>query len=592
MKRFSIDYKGEEIECAYITDAEEAKKALDVISGQPLYGLDIETTSLSPHDGKIRTIQIYDGKNTCLILDHLVPEDFLSQHTFVAHNALFESQWMLEYGIRDFDCHCSMLMYLVMLHAMTATPGEKQYWPNLANACTHVLKCRPSKEMQTSDWSAPELTDEQLEYAALDAVLPYKLFEKLAPKLQKTGLNKIYKINKEAQPALAQMMLNGIHIDKKLHQNYMKSWESEKLESEKQVQKTMKGVNLKSPKQLSDWLKANLNGEVEDWPINEKTGHLKTNADTLNMHQDVAVLQPLLKYKKYQKLLSTYGNPIEDAINPNTDRIHASFTLCQTQTGRLSCRQPNLQNQPREYGMRAVFIPEPGNVFSVADFSQIELRAAAYISRDARMIEAYEEGQDLHAITAAFIAGKKLNEVTKDERQKAKAVNFGLLFGMGAPKLRIYAQNSYGVRMSEGEANTAVVAFRELYPGYRAWQLQQANEAKIYLSAKTPSGKIRRLDSESYYSTAMNTPVQGAAAEIMLIALTKIHSGLQKLCPTASIVNVVHDEIVIEHKPEYWEIIDEILHKHMEGALLEVFPRATTKDLIEVNTGTSWQEAK
>ncbi len=222
------------------------------------------------------------------------------------------------------------------------------------------------------------------------------------------------------------------------------------------------------------------------------------------------------------KGLSTYGKGYAAHISPVTGRIHASFLLG-TAAGRLSCQSPNIQNPPRDAAFRALFAPAPGRCLVVADYGQIELRVAALVSGDSAMRAAYEQGQDLHRKTAAAVLGIEPGAVTKGQRQMAKAVNFGLLFGQGAKGLQAYAKASYGAELSQREAEKARAAFFTAYPGLRRWQEQQQEQARFAKQVHTPGGRCRGLDGDRQLATAsLNTPIQGGAAECLLAALAAL----------------------------------------------------------------------
>jgi DNA polymerase-1 len=247
---------------------------------------------------------------------------------------------------------------------------------------------------------------------------------------------------------------------------------------------------------------------------------------------------------------------------------------------------------PRDKEVRKNFVAEKNNVFLRADYSQIEIRVAAEVSRDKVMLKAYKDGVDLHALTASLIAKKKLNEVTKDDRQKAKAFNFGLLFGLGPAKFSHYAKKSYGAEVSQEEATAGVKTFRNTYSGYREWQLNQATFAEENHYVSTPCGKKRCLDSDHTYGPSANTPIQGGASECMLYSLIHLNDFLTSHKPNAMIVNCVHDEVVVESHPDDTETVAAAIKDSMQEGFLDVFPNGITRGITEVTMGKNWAEAK
>jgi DNA polymerase I len=229
----------------------------------------------------------------------------------------------------------------------------------------------------------------------------------------------------------------------------------------------------------------------------------------------------------------------------------------------------------------------------VADYSQIELRVAALVSQDPVMLEAYEKGEDLHTKTAAAVAGIAPEQVTKEQRQAAKAINFGLLYGQGPEGLAQYAKESYGVEMSLLEAKRAKEAFFRTYRGLARWQQQRSRLSKLEMKARTPGGRVRdfRLEGKGYkYTEALNTPVQGGAAEIMLSALVALERKLEGV--NAKVANLIHDEIVAEAAEGDLAKAMKALQEAMIEGMWAVFPEASAKGLVDVKIVRNWAEAK
>jgi DNA polymerase I len=227
----------------------------------------------------------------------------------------------------------------------------------------------------------------------------------------------------------------------------------------------------------------------------------------------------------------------------------------------------------------------------VADYSQIELRVAALVSQDPAMLAAYDAGEDLHRKTAAAVLGVDPATVTKGQRQMAKAINFGLLFGMSAKSLRGYAQNNYGVAMSETEANKARSAFFAAYPGLSQWQTRTRKAAERAGQVRTPGGRVRPLDGNRALATeSLNTPIQGGAAECLLAALADLEPRLEAL--GAALVNVIHDEMVVECNPDRVADVSAAVEAAMTAGFLVIFPDGSTRDMVEAHSGPNWAAAK
>ncbi len=223
-----------------------------------------------------------------------------------------------------------------------------------------------------------------------------------------------------------------------------------------------------------------------------------TREATLSGHRDHPLVAKLLQYRQAAKRASTYGKEWTEYLNPATSRIHPSWQQIGTETGRMACRKPNLQQVPRDPALRRAFRAPEGRVLLKADFSQIELRIAAAIAREGRMLGAFGEGKDLHALTAALVLGKPLEEVGKEDRQLAKALNFGLLYGLGAEGLRRYALTAYGVKMAPEEAQRLREAFFRAYPALKRWHRSQP-EGEV--EVRTLLGRRRTTDRYTESST-------------------------------------------------------------------------------------------
>jgi DNA polymerase-1 len=268
-----------------------------------------------------------------------------------------------------------------------------------------------------------------------------------------------------------------------------------------------------------------------------------TRDETLALYaKEHEFISALRDYRKASKLASTYGAGWLDNGHYQNERIYASWRQLRAATGRMACDHPNLQNIPRSGPLRSYIRASGGRVFVIADYSQIELRIAAKISGDTEMLAAYTEGRDLHTLTAQNLTGRK--DVSKDDRMLAKAVNFGLLYGMGAKGLQVYALKSYGVEMSSEEAGRYRRCFFETYPDLKRWHEQ---ERRAWLRGHTETLTLtgRHRMNVQKLTDRLNAPVQGAAADGLKLALALLWERRGE-CPGAMPVLVCHDEVVVE----------------------------------------------
>jgi DNA polymerase-1 len=583
-----------------ITCPMAAQKAAADFARFQLLGVDIETAPKAEHaqDKKagldpyrssvcLFSVAAPDGSSAVFDMRQLPPGvlEPVAQVPWVAHNAAFEfAQLKKHHYPLSTNLHDSMLMgrpvhgELLSLEKLAATE----------------LGLRLDKTEQCSNWAGP-LSPQQLDYAAADAQTALQLGVHLLRRLNNEGLRRVYNCYKQAVPVVAQQHLGGVFFDWQGHNRLHTHWLAQREKLQAVLEQEMRGVNYRSPAQLSDWLKANAPAEVlKQWPVTEKTGNLKTGANYLALHANLPVVQPLLRLKALEKLISSYGAGYLKHRHPLTDRLHPQFRIAGTAGGRFSCSNPNTQQPPRGQDFRALFCAEPGRVIVAADYSQIELRVAALLSNETNMLQAYAAGQDLHSITAAAVSGIALDRITPEQRQAAKPVNFGNLYQQRPKGLAAYARNSYGVELSEKEAAGAQLAFYKKYPALYGWQLQQINTARVYGFVETPLGLRRDFKQKKGYleAEACNHPIQGGAAEVLLCAIAQLPLCLSGL--DWQLVNHVHDELVLSVAERDKAEAAAGLQQAMEQGFLEVFPAgaAQVQGLVEVKAGQSWAECK
>ena len=587
-----------EVMVKYITSIDDATSAFKEIgAAKGALSLDIETypkeggNGLDPFTSEIRLVQLYFGGESVYVFDlQNIPlrafPDHIWKRPIICHNALFELKHLLHRGIELEQLGCTMLMGFVL---QGYSRGGNL---SLKGLTKKYLGIELSKEEQLSDWSQKSLTKKQIDYAAADAVVTHKLFLKLRQEVCRRDLLDAYAIRRESQKALVKIMLNGVFFNVESHNKLIESWKEKESYHNKNILKILGEVNLNSSKQLNVWINSNVAPKIlAKWP-KTSAGSLSVTSKVVSRFKDsIPWYEDYLQYKKYFKKGSTYGKKMQRHIHSHTGRIHPDFLLAGTDTGRLASRNPNIQNFPRDSEFRELFEAPEGSLLVVADYSQIELRVAAIISQDKAMIQAYEKGEDLHRKTAAALLDIPESQITKEQRQLAKAVNFGFLFGQGAEGFVNYAKDTYNVDVSLEEALKAKDKFLETYPDLKRWQWQTRSEARRSLKVKTPSGFIRKFtEAKHTYNQSLNTPIQGGAAEVMLQALTLVDKTLDP--SKAKIVNCIHDEIILESLEEYKDEASRILEDSMIAAFSAVFPTQTTKSLIEVKTAKNWRNAK
>ena len=435
---------------------------------------------------------------------------------------------------------------------------------------------------------------EVYEYAAEDADITLRLKNKLEAELKKYGCEELfYQIEMPLMPVLAQMEMNGVCLDTESLKETSKVFTDRMNEIEARIYELAgEQFNIASPKQVGEVLFDKL--KIVEKAKKTKTGQYVTSEEVLqqlkNKHEIVA---DILEHRGLKKLIGTYIDALPKLINPRTGHIHTSFNQTITATGRLSSSDPNLQNIPirGEDGkeIRKAFIPEPGCLFFSADYSQIELRVMAHLSKDEAMIEVFKEGKDLHAATAANIYKKPIEEVTRDERTKSKRANFGIIYGITVFGL------AERLDIPREEAKMLIDGYFQTFPQVHDYMEMSKEIARKQGYVTTLFGRRRYLpDINSHNATvrgfaernAINAPIQGTAADIIKVAMIRIHQRFKAEGIRSKMILQVHDELNFSVYPEEKEQVERIVLEEMQGA----FPLAVPL-VADSGFGQNWLEA-
>ncbi len=440
------------------------------------------------------------------------------------------------------------------------------------------------------DLTPPEV----YEYAAEDADITLKLKNKLEPELKKYGAERLFnEIEMPLMPVLAEMEMNGVRIDTRSLAETSNILTARMEELERRIYELAgERFNIASPRQVGDILFGKL--KIIEKPKKTKTGQYVTSEDVLQTlkgkHEIVA---DILAHRGLKKLLGTYVDALPKLINARTGHIHTSFNQTVTATGRLSSSDPNLQNIPvrGEDGkeIRRAFIPEPGCLFFSADYSQIELRVMAHLSGDENMIEAFREGHDIHAATAAKIYKETIDSVTRDQRTKAKRANFGIIYGITVWGL------ADRLNIGRDEARQLIDGYFETFPHVHEYMEQAKETARSQGYVDTLFGRRRYLaDINSRNATvrgfaernAINAPIQGTAADIIKVAMIRIHRRFKAEGVRAKMILQVHDELNFSVPAEEKELVERIVLEEMQGAFEMKVPLTA-----DCGWGANWLEA-
>ena len=438
-----------------------------------------------------------------------------------------------------------------------------------------------------------DVETDRSEYLAKCAVALGVLNERIGDKIKENGQEKLYQeVELPLVTVLAHLEINGFLVD----DNQLKEFADklgEKIDALTNEIYMLAGeeFNINSPKQLG----VILFEKLELKPVKKtKTGYA-TNADVLEKLRDKhPIVNFIMEYRQLAKLKSTYCDGLTAVVNPNTHRIHSVFTQTVTVTGRLSSTEPNLQNIPTrtELGreIRKMFVAKDGYVLVDADYSQIELRVLAHIANDETMINAFRNNEDIHAVTASQVLGIPLEDVTKEQRSSAKAVNFGIVYGIGEYSL---AQD---LHISVKEAKAYIESYLEKYHGVRNYMESIKEQAKKDGYVKTMLNRIRyipELKSPNYNirqfgeRVALNTPIQGTAADIIKLAMVRVDNRLINEGLKSKLILQVHDELIVEAHKDEVDKVKQILSEEMQNAMKLNVPLK-----VDMSTGHSWYDAK
>jgi DNA polymerase I-like protein with 3'-5' exonuclease and polymerase domains len=607
-------------------------------------GVDTETTGLDPLANRVRLIQVASC-DYALVVDvegwrtegeRQLPWDAPGLQELkallegpqkkVLQNAAFDLNFLAGEGV---ELGGSVFDTMIAAKVVNNGTGAKN---DLGSLVSRVLKVPLSKELQKADWGG-EISDEMVRYAARDAVCLPRMVPALVAALKEAEVSPsvtlwdVFKLEMKALRPIARMQWNGFGFDavaaaalqvslqdhaealktrflealdealKREHPDEPEVWLPREPDDETRFNtrerdsgslrlgtKRYKGFNPRSPQQMAE--KFELAGVL--MPPNAK-GLPSLDQNLLAfLRKEYKLVAMYLEWKTAVTRVS-HIEKLLDSIGPD-GRIHAGYRQMGTETGRLSCSSPNLQQVPKGAEFRGLFRAREGYQLVVADFSQVELRVAAELSGEERMRTAYRDGRDLHIETAALVTGKSADSITKKERTSAKICNFGLLYGAGPATLRKQAVAQYGVDMELEEAKELVVGFREAYPRLYEWQMQEGN--KTTKGVFTRYGRRRILTGfNDKYTTRINTQVQGTAGDVAKIALVMIWDQIQQATPgEALLIAMVHDEIVLEVVQDRVERWSELLSGAMEAAGSVICKAVPI--VAEASSGDTWADAK
>lgn len=568
---------------------------------------DTETTDLDPLDADILGCAFSweegTGYYVAIEKDHDKAKEILSEFAeFFEHTGIEKILQNAKYDIRilwNYDIKVKGPIFDTMLAHYLVEPDQRH---NMDDLSEKYLSYRPisitsligKKGKNQLSFDTVDL-DKATEYASEDADITYQLKQKLEPLLQ----DKVRKVFDDIEiplvPVLARMENEGVRVDADFLANYSKELEAEAVQIEKDIIDAAEGAkfNIASPKQLGEVLFDHL--KLDSKAKKTRTGQYKTDEETLRKLADKHPLPKLvLDYRQIQKLRSTYVDAIPTLINPKTGRVHTSFGQAIAATGRLSSQHPNLQNIPirtdKGREIRKAFVARDENsVLLAADYSQIELRIVASVAEDEAMMEAFNNGIDIHRATAAKVFQVDLDDVTDDMRRQAKTVNFGIIYGISAFGL------SQRAGISRVEAKDIIDSYFEQFSGIKRYMDSTIAFAREHGYVETLMGRRRNIrDINSQNRTvvgfaernAINAPIQGTAADMIKLAMIHIDKALQESKLKSKMILQVHDELLFDVPKEELDELRGMIVPLMENAMPLKVPLK-----VEAGSGNNWLEA-
>ena len=599
LKTTSHDYQ-------LIENEEEARKLFDFFVTKQILSIDTETTSINPVDAELvgLSFAVEEGKafyvaipaerkKAQTIVNIFKPLYESTEILKIGQNIKYDMEVLMNYGVR-----LAAPMFDTMIAHYVLQPEQKHNMDILAETLlgyqtVHIdeligPKGKGQKNMR--DLSPADICD----YAAEDADVTLRLYNVLKPRLKEAGVDDLfYNIEMPLVPVLAEMEMNGVLLDTKALAETSRTLTDRMKQIELNIYKLAgHEFNIASPKQVGEVLFGEM--KIVDKPKKTKTGQFVTSEEVLQQLRSKApIVDDILAHRGLKKLLGTYVDALPKLINPRTGHIHTSFNQAVTATGRLSSSDPNLQNIPvrGEDGkeIRKCFIPEPGCLFFSADYSQIELRVMAHLSGDKNMIEAFREGYDIHAATAARIYKEKIEDVSRDQRTKAKRANFGIIYGITVFGL------AERLDISRDEAKQLIDGYFETFPEVQAYMEKAKELAREHGYAETFFHRRRYLpDITSHNATvrnfaernAINAPIQGSAADIIKIAMVHIYERFRREGIKSKMILQVHDELNFSVLPEEKERVEKIVLEEMQNAYPLQVPL-----VADSGWGENWLEA-
>lgn len=589
-----------------IENEEDAKLLRDKLLTFDTICLDTETTSIDAIRAKLVGLSFSVKKGEAWYV--AVPrETEAAQHMVQIFSSIYESDKILKVGqnlkydltvLANYGIQLKAPLFDTMLAHYLVQPELRHNMDYLAEIYLNyqtihidtLIGPKGKNQKNMADLAPADICD----YACEDADITLQLMEPLKVEMEKNQLTRVFhEIEMPLMPVLAQMERNGVRLDTEALSETGEQFRQRMQQLESEIYELAgHPFTITSPRQVGEVLFDEL--KLNEKAKKTKSGQYSTGEEVLEaIKHKHPIVEKILAHRALKKLISTYIDALPKLINPATGRIHTSFNQAVTATGRLSSSNPNLQNIPvrgddgRE--IRKAFVPEPGCIFFSADYSQIELRIMAHLSADEHLVNDFRCGRDIHAATAARIFHKPIEEVSRDERRKAKTANFGIIYGISAFGL------AERMEVSRTEAKELITNYFETYPRVKEYMQTSVERARELGYIVTEFGRRRYLPDITSRNAvvrgyaernAVNAPIQGTAADIIKIAMVRIAQRFEAEGIQSKMILQVHDELNFSVLPEEFDRVKNIVIQEMEGAYTMSVPL-----LADCGEGKNWLEA-
>ena len=600
-------YNEKEVDYRLVQTNEEIESLIQILSSAKTFCFDTETTGTDALCAKMVGMSFCVEEKQAFYVPVSPTDDEEALRILCRFKPIFENTETIKIGqnikyditiLRNYDIEVKGNLFDTMVAHYVLQPHlqhgmdymAEQYLNYHTIHIEELIGARGKNQLNMSELSPTEVYI----YACEDADITLRLKNVLEAQLKEEGaLDLFTNIEMPLVEVLCQMERNGVCIDTQALAETSRLYTAEMLKLEQEIYALAGGeFNIASPKQVGEILFEKL--RIVEKAKKTKTGQYVTSEEVLeNLRTKHPIVEKILEHRGYKKLLSTYIDSLPKLVNPQTGHIHTSFNQTVTTTGRLSSSNPNLQNIPVRNAegkeIRKAFIPDKGCEFFSADYSQIELRIMAHLSGDENMIEAFREGHDIHAATASKVYKKPISEVTKEERSKAKTANFGIIYGISVFGL------AERMGVSRNEAKELIDGYFQTYPKVKEYMNQSIEFARekgytetlFHRRSFLPDINSRNAIVRGYAErNAINSPIQGTAADIIKIAMARIHRRFVTEQIQSKMILQVHDELNFSVKPEERNLVQRIVIEEMERATQLRVPLQA-----DCGWGKNWLEA-